>query len=250
MQVSAATFTDPAMRSQLKQYYDSKIASASEALRARGDVTLPKEISYTDSDGKVHKSEGGGLVSAEKMIGALATFDQWIDFQIEEYKEGGWAERLTKMPTEEQMLAAYPHPDSKSDVRAAFSNNGELMVSIDKNGGVLNINGAERYTEKAEAEANKRGLVGQARVDFLTKEIEAAFSARYPDLQIDKYTSATTPTNREFAEEWYDYDVDENYKMGLADLKAQAASNRALQKQTQDYLREIQTYLLSFQEVA
>lgn len=248
MQVSAATFTDPAMRSQLKKYYESKIASVSEELRARGDVTLPKEITYTDPDGKVHKA-GGGVVSAEKMIGALATFDQWIEFQIEEYKEGGWADRLAKMPSEKEGMGI--KPDSKFDVSTTFANNGELLAFI-SDGGVTNIDSrVTRYTDKIVDEANKKSLMGQARVDYLTREVKTALSAAYPELQIKDYTPKTTPTFREFANTWYKgFDVDEVYKETSANAKEVADSFRAQRQQLQDQLREIETYLLSFQEVA
>lgn len=248
MQITGATFTDPAFRPQLQQYYESKKAAAIESLRSRDAGASPKEISYTDADGKTHTAVAAP-VSAEKMIGALASFEQWLDISAKMYGEGGWASRLNKMPTEEQMIG--PHPDSRSDVRTAFSHNGELLAYITKDGGVANIRGGDRYTDKAIQSANEKGLLGQARVDYLAREIQAAFLKKYPNLQTDNYKGSTAPTYREFAESWYDnYNIDEDYRSRVASAKEQAESFRVQQKQMQDHLREIETYLLSFQEAA
>ena len=84
MQITASTFTDPAMRDGLQQYYEHKKADLYEALKAREDADLPKEVRIRIGEGQF---ETATLIpiSAEKMIGALVDFDRWLEFQAESF---------------------------------------------------------------------------------------------------------------------------------------------------------------------
>lgn len=82
MQITAATFTDPAMRSQLQQYYKNKKSEIIDAVNAR--EPMPEEVKYTAPDGTV---QTGKLIhlSGEQMANAMVSFDKWVELQQESF---------------------------------------------------------------------------------------------------------------------------------------------------------------------
>ncbi len=82
MQISASTFSDPAMRPGLEQYYEQKKAELYESLKAR--PALPEEIRFTTADGTEHIAKAIPI-SAEKMVASLVGFDKWLEFQAESF---------------------------------------------------------------------------------------------------------------------------------------------------------------------
>lgn len=84
MQITASTFTDPAMREGLQRYYEDKKADLYEAWKAREDTDLPREVRIRTGEGQFDTATLIPI-SAEKMIGALVDFDRWLEFQAESF---------------------------------------------------------------------------------------------------------------------------------------------------------------------
>lgn len=246
MQFDASTFSDPAMRSQLEQYYEAKKAGLIASLKERGD-TQPQEVSFTLPDGT--QQTGTAIpMNAEFVEKALVSFDQWLEFQAQSFEMFG--PDSVEMAEQQMDRMQANHPDSSSGVRSTFSSEGRLLAYVTADGGLATSNGAD-FLQSLAQKANELGLGGQERIDFLNMEIEKALSGRYPKLDIATYGAADSPSKREFAAMWHpDFDVDQHYADGLAEAEAQMESAMSWHRNWERNMGEIRSFLLSMQEVA
>lgn len=246
MQFDASTFSDPAMRPQLEQYYEAKKAALVASLKERGD-TQPQQVSFKLPDGT--EQTGTAIpMSAEFVEKALVSFDKWLEFQAESFEMFGPDSLAMAEQQMERMQAN--HPDSASGVRSTFSSDGTLLAYVTADGGLATSNGAD-FLQSLAQKADTLGLGGQERIDFLTKEIEKALSSKYSKLDIATYGAADSPSKREFAAMWHpDFDVDQHYAEGLAEAEAQMESAMSWHRNWERNMGEIRSFLLSMQEAA
>lgn len=243
MQLSAATFSDPAMRSRLEQYYENQKAAAVEAWKAResepvvsGKITTPgsEEVTLTPI-----------IISHEKLENAFAGFDDWLTIQQKMHE---FSEKRLEMAQKGLERLEKLNPESSSNVRAAFSVDGQMLAYINADGGLALHSGAEFLQSIAE-KANDLGLSGQSRIDYMSAEIGKALSRQHDMLRIDTYDAATSPSKRAFTEKWYPHaDVDQLYQDALAQARSSYADARAWHDRQQESLNAMRTFLLSLQE--
>jgi len=246
MQFDASTFSDPAMRPQLEQYYEAKKAALIASLKERGD-TQPQQVTFKLPDGT--EQTGTAIpMNAEFVEKALVSFDKWLEFQAESFEMFG-PDSLAMAEQQMDRMQAN-HPDSSSGVRSTFSSEGRLLAYVTADGGLATSNGAD-YLQTLAQKANDLGLAGQDRIDYLNQEIEKALSSKHPDLEIATYDATSTPTKREFAAMWHpDFDVDQHYAEGLAEAEAQMESAMSWHRNWERNMGEIRSFLLSMQEAA
>lgn len=245
MDVTAATFTDPAMRPQLEAYYDNKKAELLEALKARGP--MPEEVKFTTSDGETHIAKALNI-SPEKMVNSLVSFDKWLEFQAS-------SERLPQQSLDiaQKRLDNLTEngPDTSSHVRTTFSDKGVMLAYINDDGTFVTSNAAAPRLQALAKKADDMGLSGQSRLDYLNRAFKDALAEDHKGLQVANYTSATAPTKREFAQAWYpNYDADRQYQDTLADAKASLDDAKAWHQQWQNNMNDIRNFLLGLQQAA
>jgi len=246
MQFDASTFSDPAMRPQLEQYYEAKKAALIASLEERGD-TQPQQLTFKLPDG-TEQTATAIPMNAEFVEKALVSFDKWLEFQAESFEMFG-PDSLGMAEQQMDRMQAN-HPDSSSGVRSTFSSDGKLLAYVTADGGLATSNGAD-YLQTLAQKANELGLGGQERIDFLNTEIEKALSSKHPDLDIATYDGSNMPSKREFAAMWQPgFNVDQHYAEGLAEAEAQMESAMSWHRNWERNMGEIRSFLLSMQEAA
>lgn len=248
MQINASAFTDPALRPRLEQYYENKKAAAVEAWKARQD--LPEEVKLNLPDGSVSTAKAIP-VSAEQMEKAFVSFDKWLELQQDIYGRDNLTQKRLDTAQKRLERLEKEHPDTSSNVRTTFSSDGVLLAYVNEDSGLVTSNAASGFLQPIAIKANDLNLSGQARVDYLNREIMAALSERYQDFDMASYTDQTMLTKREFAEKWYqDFDTDRHYNDAVKEARASVEEARAWHRQWQANMNEIQNFLLGFQEAA
>lgn len=243
-------FSDPTMRPQLEQYYEHKKAQAIDTLKAREadpdfQATVTGEIKMPD--GTIAAVNGRAMTSemAEKMF---VPFDQWIETMGRIYE---MHEKMYDIAQMRMDMLEQQNPDSPSGVRSTFSHDGVLLAYINKDGTTAMSNGSDKYLRRVVDKADELGLSGQARVDYLHREFEAALSKHFDELDVAGYTEATSPTKREFADMWYtDFDIDQVYKDALKEAIASLEGAKQWHDQWQKNIYEMQSFLIGLQEAA
>lgn len=249
MHISASTFTDPTMRPKLQAFYENKKAAAIEQIRARENEPLHEgKIKMPDGSEQTLTPIRFTAEMAEKMF---ASFDQWADFQAKSFDNGGFGPKRLEMAQKQLDSLQENHPDTKSNVRTTFSNDGALLAYINADGSVVTHGGSQKLIDPILDKANALGLSGQSRVNYLQTEIEKAMAGKYPKLDVTHYSDKDMPTKREFADMWYpDHDVDQHYNSALREARAAMESARAWHDQWQKNMNEMRDFLLTLQESA
>jgi hypothetical protein len=186
-------------------------------------------------------------MTAEKAEKAFVPFDKWLEITRKIYES---QERMYEMAQKNLASLEAQNPDTPSGVRSTFSHNGVLLAYINKDGTVAMPNDSDKYLNRVVDKADKLGLTGQARTDYLHREIQAELSKHFKNLDVAAYTEATSPTKREFADMWHtDFDIDQVYKDALKEARASFESAKQWHDQMQANLKKMQDFLLSLQEV-
>ena len=246
MEITASILTDPTMRDELQQYYESKKAKAIESWKTREPFV--GEVKMLNEDGSY---ETATLIPIEKLKLSFASFDEWLNFQVESFDNSGFGPKSMEMA--EKMLSHVQKetPDSSSNVRSTFSNDGVLLAYVNTDGSILTTNGSERILNPIIEKANDLGLSGQERVNYLSREAKAALSKNYKGLNVVTYNNSNIPTKREFADIWYDnFDIDQNYRDMMTQAQEQYDSVNEWFQQWQKNMNEMRDYLLTLQEAA
>lgn len=245
MQFDASTFSDPAMRSYLQQYYDTKKAALIDSLQGRDSE--PKEVTFKLPDG----TEGKGTaipMTAEFVEKALVSFDKWLELQADTFDSFG-PDDLAEAERHMAMVKAN-NPDSSSDVRSTFSRDGTLLAYVTQGGGLATSNGAG-WLQSIARQADELGLQGEQRVDYLNREIEKALSAKFTGVDVTTYDSGSSPTKREFAAAWQPgFDVDSHYADALAEAQSHLDNAQSWHNNWARNMNDIRSFLLSAQEAA
>lgn len=248
MQISASTFSDPAMRAQLQDYYDNKKAQLYEAIKAREGTSQPEQVSFRGADGKVQSATPIAM-SAEKMIGALVSFDKWLEFQAKSFENPVMGPEGLKRAQDQLASLEANSPDSPSNVRSTFSDGDTLLAYVNADGTTMLSSAAQVTLQPVLDRANGLGLSGQSRIDYLNQQFSAALADDYPDLKTTRYDAATNPSKREFAHMWYpNHDVDQHYRDAMAEAQDHFDGIAALNRQWQAKMTEIGNFLLGLQE--
>lgn len=243
MDMSASTFSDPAMRASLQQYYEDKKAAAVAAWKARPE--MPDEVTIQTPDGQTHTAKMIPI-SAEQMEKALVSFDKWLEIMAEDF---GRTSTSLEMAQSRIAQLEENNPSNSSTVQATFADKGTLLAYINEDGTLVTSNGAEDYLGGISETADSLGLSGQRRVDYLTRKVKEALADRYPRLDVQSYTAATSPSLRDFANQWYNnYDADAIYTDAMADAKAQLDDVTAWHTRWQNNMYDIQGYLMKLQQ--
>ncbi|MFC4236710.1 hypothetical protein ACFOY8_16010 [Thalassospira xianhensis] len=236
---SEEMYSDPEMRPYLEQYYEKAYAPMRERIAAmREDGYTPKTI----------QTEDGGVaqeISADQYEAMIPDFDKWLEGQktiipglhdsVDIFREG--AQRHV------DYLEKH-HPDSQSDVRAVFSNGDQILGYLYENGGMVTHDRGSHLRTYSD-QADKLGLRGQARVDYIAD----AVSRDYSSIDVSRYDDQNAPTRREFSERWYpDHDVDQGYQANLQEARSQLAAAEERYRQQQSNITEMHGYLLGLME--
>ena len=250
MQITASTFSDPAMRADLQAYYENKKAVLFETLKVREGLERPQDVKITGADGQT-RTLSAIPISAEKMVGAMVDFDRWLDWQADSFGNRGvgpWSlEQAQKMV---RSLEANG-PDSASNVRMTFASKGTMLAYVNADGTLAISNGASGLILPIVEKANDLGLSGQARLDYLGREIKGALARDYPDVKVTSYNEATSPSKREFARMWSPgHDVDRHYEDAMRDALAHLDGAKAWHQSWQNNMNDIRSFLLGLQEAA
>ncbi|MFH1804331.1 MAG: hypothetical protein ABID63_05520 [Pseudomonadota bacterium] len=236
---SKEMYSDPAMRPYLEQYYEKAYAPVRERIAAM------RENGYTS---KTVQTENGGTaqeISADQYEAAIPDFDSWLESQKT------WVPRLresteTALETAQRNLENQQknHPDTQSDVRVVFSSGDQILGYLYKNGGMA-MHDSGSYLRTFSDQAEKLGLTGQARQDYIVD----AVSKRFSNVEIHRYSDQDAPTRREFSERWYPgNNVDQSYQSSLEEARANLAQRQELYRRQQNNIREMQSYLLGLME--
>ncbi len=247
MQITASTFADPTLRPQLEKYYESKKAALLESWKSRDDAALPSEVKYKDSDGN-YQTAHVIQMTPEKLQASLASFDDWLSVQqrIADTSTVELAHAQTMLESSQKLS-----PDDPSGVRTVFSSKGALQAYVNADGTAVSTNAAGKYVSRIIEAANKLGLTGQDRIDYLNTEIKSALDLHYGKTDVTTYTASNSPTRRNFANAWYkNYDIDKNYNDIKESAQQHYDSMSAWNQQWQSNLNEISSYLLRLQEAA
>lgn len=246
MQISASTFSDPAMREQLQQYYENKKAALYETLKSR--EPLPETVSIRTGDGQVGTVKAIPI-SAEKMVGALVSFDKWLELQAKSFENPVMGPKGIERAQEQIDRMKANSPDSPSEVRSTFSSEGSLLAYVNADGGVMISNAAQAKLQPVLDRANSLGLAGEQRISFLNQEIGAALAETYPELKTSRYDGSNAPSKRQFAQMWYpSHDVDSHYDDAMAAARDHFDSVEAWHKQWQGNMNDVRSFLLGLQE--
>jgi hypothetical protein len=249
MQLTAAIFSDPTMRPQLQQYYESKKTALIDSLKAReADPSFESKV-----DAEIKMPDGtigtvsGNLMTAEMAEKSLVSFDKWVEMQERIYS---FNEQRLEIAQKNLERLEKENPDSSSNVRTTFSSEGALLAYINADGSLVTHSGAD-FLQSIAKKANDLGLSGQSRVDYLSQEIQKELSQKFSDLGVTSYNDATSPSKREFADMWYPhFDADQNYSDAMKEAKASLDSVKVWQDQWQKNLNEMRDFLLSLQDAA
>ncbi|HEV7293019.1 MAG TPA: hypothetical protein VGN79_11930 [Devosia sp.] len=243
MQISASTFSDPARRVQLQQYYDDKKAALYETLKARESQQVPSDVVFKTPDGKTVTGQYIPI-SAEKMVDSMVSFDKWLELQASMFDNpvvGRAQEQLNRLQAN--------NPDTSSGVRSTFSSEGKLLAYINEDGTAVLSQEAHGMLQPVLDKAGRLGLQGEQRMAYLNQEIGKALSGKYPDLQTARYDSSTSPTKRTFAQMWNpSHDVGQHYQDAMAEALDHYDSMSKWHQQWRANMNEINTYLLGLQE--
>lgn len=246
MQISASTFSDPAMRPHLQLYYENKKAVAVEAWKARENEPSG-DVKIKTGDGQ-HHTVKMIPITAEQMEKAIVSFDKWLEFQAEFFNHPMHGPEGLQRAQERLALLEQNNPDSDSNVRATFAGKEQLFAYITSDGGLVTSNGAD-YLQKIAQKADEMGLRGQSRIDYLSREIRNVLAKQHTDLTVTIYNDVTSPTKREFADMWYvNFDVDKHYRDAMREAENHLMTINAWHQQWQKNMHEIQSFLLSLQE--
>lgn len=237
MHITADIFSDPAMQSSLKKYYESQKSKTIEILRSR-EQTFSGEVKIQMDNGQ-QKTVDMVPIDTEKMVDAIVGFDKWLAFQKASFESpmfNAWEvaqQRLTQVEAN--------HPDSSSRVRATFSNKGVLLAYVNAEGAVVTSNGADKYI----ASSNGSG----ESIEAIVHSIKNTLSEYYPHLKTETYSADTSPTKREFSRMWQSrFDIDERYNEALSDAQEHWETMDAWHAQWQKNMDGIRSFLLSLQE--
>lgn len=237
MNFGLSTLTNPAYRDGLEDYYSKMKADAVEAWKER--PALPDEISITTPDGEVMTGKAIH-VTAEQMEKAFVSFDDWLGTMID--MANSRANTLAMAEKQMSRLEA-SNPDNSSSARATFSVGDTLLAYVNADGTLVTSNGAQEFLGDVEAEAS--GLEGDARIAFLTNRIEAILSELFPELSVETYDEASSPSLRAFADRWYpNHDADALYNDAMTEAQARLDELRQQQAQWQNRLYDIQGFLM------
>lgn len=249
MQITASTFSDPAMRAGLQAYYENKKAVLFETLKAR-EAQKPQEVTIKGADGQ-SQTLSVIPISAEKMVGAMVDFDRWLDWQADSFDNGGFGP--TSLARAQEMIRSLEAngPDSPSNVRMTFASEGKILSYVNADGTLAITNDASGLILPIVEKANDLGLAGQARLDYLGREIKGALAQAYPDVKVTSYNEATSPSKRDFARMWSTgHDVDRHYDDAMRDALAHLDGAKAWHQSWQNNMNDIRSFLLGLQEAS
>lgn len=243
MQISAASFSDPALRGHWQKYYEQHKQDAIDCIRAR-DERMAAEgrtgpVTARLPDGSEMQAIPMTVDFVEK---AFVGFDRWLEMQAQMHDNFGG---LSLARAQEAVDTLKQNdPDSSSGVRAAFGRDGALLAYVTAEGGLVTSNGAHDLQDIAE-EANRLNLRGAARADYLKREVGRVLGERFRDLDVRSYRPETAPSKREFAQDWYPWhDVDRHYYEGLDDAYAHLEGVKAWHAQWQKNVDKMQRFMI------
>src|SRR5690606_28807888 len=122
---------------------------------------------------------------------------------------------------------------------------------VNADGTLAISNGASGLILPIVDKANDLGLSGQARLDYLGREIKGALARDYPDVKVTSYNEATSPSKREFARMWSPgHDVDRHYDDAMRDALAHLDGAKTWHQNRQNNMNDIRSFLLGLQEAA
>lgn len=246
MQITAATFADPAMRQYLQTYYENQKAEAVASWKARDPIPDNAEFRLPDGSVLIGKAVE---ISAEQMEKAIVPFDQWLDFQIDRFTNPGLGPKRLEMAQQQLDFVQANGPDSSSNVRTTFSSKGVLLAALYADGTTMTSNGSAQILTPILDRANDLELTGQKRTDYLTREIQVALSKRHRDLNVTSYPDNTIPTKREFGQLWHpNFDIDDHHASAIAEAQASYEDAYAWYQQSQTNLDQMRDFLLKMQE--
>jgi hypothetical protein len=248
MQISASTFSDPAMRAQLQQYYEDKKAALYESLNARSSQQVPDEVTLKTRDGKEITGQIISI-SAEKMIDSLVSFDKWLEMNARMFDNPVMGPKAMERAQEQLSQLEANNPDTSSGVRSSFASEGQLLASINEDGTIRLSQAVHGLLQPVLDKANRQGLGGEQRKAYLNEEFGKVLSGKYPELQTARYDANTSPSKRAFAQMWYpNHNVDQHYQDVMVAARAHYDSTSKWHQQWQANMNEISTYLLGLQE--
>ena len=243
--IDKSIYSDPTMRSGLKKYYESKYQPFRDELARRKESGETQTIRLADG-------RQGQSLSVEQLEKAIPSFDKWLEMQENSYgvfNSDFEQNRLGKFK-EIMELAEEQAPDSSSKVRGVFSHNNQILGYVSEDGGIVTHGGATALLAGLQEEAAKLNLSKEETIAYILKKGQAKLSSQYHGVQVDKYSSNESPSNREFAAKWYpNHDVDAAYASSIAEMKATMATFEKFAIQQQQNTTELKNFLLqSLQE--
>lgn len=242
-------YSNPDMRSHLKAYYDSKYDAVREGLAARKEAEANGEFPTTiqTQDGKTLTA-----ISAEKMEQAIPSFDKWLEMQQNIVSPFDFAERAESSLERAQQhldhMQSSLHPDQPSNVRTVFSNGSQILGYINEDGGLVTHEGGGALRRTAR-QAEQQNLTGEEKIAYIQEHGSAELSTLYADFEMTEYDAETTPTRREFSEQWYPHhDVGQAYASQLEAAQNELVQQQALYEQHMKNLNEMRAFLLQVME--
>ena len=221
--ISAATFSDLAMRQQLQAYYESKKTVLDEFI----------------------KEQENGPLSEIKVI----SFDEWLEFSAQSFSDSDDGALSIKAAQQNIENIQQNSPDGSSHVKMTFSDHGTLLAYIDSDGGLVTHESGGLDSRELTQQADVLGLSDENRIDYLGREIEALLSSRYPDVKVTTYADNNIPSKREFSRIWYpNHDVDADYKNAMIDAIDMLEKAQKSNLQSEKNMFEIQEFMLKIQQ--
>ena len=242
-------YSNPDMRSHLKAYYDSKYDAVREGLAARKEAEANGEFPTTiqTRDGKTLTA-----ISAEKMEQAIPSFDKWLEVQQNIVSPFDFAEQaesgLERAQQHLDHMQSSLHPDQPSNVRTVFSHGSQILGYINEDGGLVTHEGGSAL-RRAARQAEQLNLTGEEKIAYIQEHGSAELSTLYADFEMTEYDEETTPTRREFSEQWYPHhDVGQAYASQLEAAQNELVEQQALYEQHLKNLNEMRAFLLQVME--
>lgn len=215
--ISAATFSDPKMRTQLQAYYESKVNELDQSINGQ---------------------------KAEPI-----SFNKWCEFSAQSFSEINAGPTSIKAAQENLKNAEQNSPDSSSQVKMTFSNQGTLLAYIDSNGGLVTHRSGGLDSRELTQKADALGLSVEKRTSYLAREIQSTLANRYSDLKVTTYAEKNIPSRQEFSRMWYpDHDVDTEYKSAMNEAIDMLRKAQASHVQSESNIFEIQNFLIKQQQ--
>lgn len=232
-------YSDPEMRPYLREYYEK----AYDPIRER--IAAMREEGYNQVTVKGSNGNLATELSADQYEAMIPDFESWLESQktiVPKLRSS--QEQMLEHARERVRRAEQRSPDVQSDVRATFSVGDKILGYLYKNGGMVS-HSSGGYLRTFDIQANELGLIGQARINYITD----AISRRYPDVSITTYNNQNAPTEREFKQRWYPHhNIDEAYQNELMEAREALAKQEEIYRKQQSNIREMQSFLLGLIE--